>query len=108
MTTNQSGLSPYTDTGTGAYAGPPSEVTYSQEHDTEPTGAVEGPPKEVTVESPPEHLSKPTGAADGPPASVTYSQDQSKAMADTKQVSASEVEDKAVSRPEREPAKGRR
>lgn len=35
------------------------------------TGAFPGPPIEVTVESPPDHLSGPTGAHPGPPDSVT-------------------------------------
>jgi len=105
LPTNESGLnpygvSPYTDTGTGAYEGPPAEVTYGTEHDPNPTGAHPGPPLEVTVESPPEHLSEPTGAHDGPSASVTYTQhpaepEQPKATK-AKAVKADEVEDKAV------------
>jgi hypothetical protein len=90
----------YTDTGTGAYEGPPAEVTYGAEHDPEPTGAHPGPPVSVTVESPPEHLSKPTGAVPGPPASVTYTQHPAVAPEDkpveAKTVRSADVEDKAV------------
>jgi len=106
MTTNESGLNPgavggaYTDTGTGAYPGPPTEVVYGTEHDPNPTGLVEGPPASVTVESPPEHLSKPTGASPGPPASVTTRQHPAKKPAEvgpeTKQITAGEVEDKSI------------
>ena len=75
MTANRSGLSPwgdpYTDTGTGAFDGPPAEVTHTADASNEPTGAVDGPPASVTTESPPEHLAKPTGTHPGPPASVT-------------------------------------
>jgi len=81
----------YTDTGTGAYAGPPESVTYGAEHDPNPTGAVDGPPVSVTVESPPEHLSKPTGAVEGPPSEVTTVQHPGK-----KAVKAAQVEDKAL------------
>lgn len=61
---------PYTDEGTGAYPGPPAEVTVESPADNSPTGAVEGPPAEVTVESL-EHLDGPTGAHPGPPAETT-------------------------------------
>lgn len=104
MPTNTSGLSPYVDTGTGAYEPPPAEVIYGTELDTEPTGAVDGPPAEVTTEAQPEYPSKPTGAGKPPPVSVTYDQDQSKARAEAKQVRAADVEDKAVSKS----TKGRR
>lgn len=96
MATNQSGLSPYIDTGTGAYEGPPAEVTYGAEHDPEPTGLVDGPQKEVTVESPPDHLAGPTGADPGPPPSVEYSQHPAPAPKAAKAVKSDEVEDKAV------------
>lgn len=61
---------PHTDEGTGAYPGPPAEVTYESSADNSSTGAVEGPPAEVTVESL-EHLDGPTGAHPGPPAETT-------------------------------------
>lgn len=61
---------PYTDEGTGAYPGPPAEVTVESPADNSSTGAVEGPPAEVTVESL-EHLDGPTGAHPGPPAETT-------------------------------------
>lgn len=103
MPTNNSGLSPYIDTGTGAYAGPPPEVTYGVEHDPEPTGAHPGPAESVTVESPPEHLSEPAGAHDGPPASVTYTQhpaqDAEPEATQAKAITADEVEDKSITRP---------
>ena len=91
--------SPYTDSGTGAYEGPPSEVTYGAEHDPNPTGLVDGPPESVTIESPPEHLSEPSGAQSGPPASVTYGQplgETEEEGATTKAVKTGDVEDKAV------------
>jgi len=99
MPTNNSGLSPYTDSGTGAYPGPPAEVTYGTEHDPEPTGLVDGPPVSVTVQSAPEHLSEPTGIQPGPPASVTYGQplgESPEGAVEAKAVKAGEVEDKAV------------
>lgn len=61
---------PHTDEGTGAYPGPPAEITFESPADNSSTGAVEGPPAEVTVESL-EHLDGPTGAHPGPPAETT-------------------------------------
>lgn len=91
---NVSGLSPYMDSGTGLYEGPPAEVTYGAENDPEPTGAVEGPPVSVTVESPPDHLAGPTGASPNPPAVVEMVQHPGRRG--SKAVKAADVEDKAV------------
>lgn len=63
---------PYTDTGTGAYPNPPTEVSYENIHDPESTGAVEGPPAEVTYDG--ELDLTPTGAHPNPPAEVVVSQ----------------------------------
>lgn len=62
----------YTDTGTGAYPNPPSEITYTHDVSAESTGAVEGPPAEVTYSG--EIDLTPTGAHPNPPAEVTVSQ----------------------------------
>lgn len=64
---------PYQDTGTGAYPGPPAEVTREEDHDNqESTGAVDAPPAEVTVTSPAgEEVTVSTGAVEGPPAEQT-------------------------------------
>lgn len=94
---------PYTDEGTGAYPGPPAEVTVESSADNSSTGAVEGPPAEVTVESL-EHLDGPTGAHPGPPAETTSyawpAVPPEESGADTKAVSGDEdqVEDKTVRR----------
>lgn len=92
---------PHTDEGTGAYPGPPAEVTVESSADNSPTGAVEGPPAEVTVEAL-EHLDGPTGAHPGPPAETTsYAWPAvPPAEADTKTVTGDEdqVEDKTVRR----------
>lgn len=88
----------YTDTGTGAYGGPPAEVTYESPADNESTGAVEGPPAEITYESPAgDEVTASTGAVEGPPAEVTTT--QWPAGATTKAVTADEagVENKALS-----------
>ena len=69
---------PYTDTGTGAYDGPPTEVTIeSLEHEEGPTGAVPGPPKSVTTRSFP-------------------AKDDDEAEPKAKAVKPADVEDKAV------------
>ena len=69
---------PYTDTGTGAYDGPPAEVTIKAlEHEEGPTGAVPGPPKSVTTRSFP-------------------AKDDDETETETKAVKASDVEDKSV------------
>jgi hypothetical protein len=92
---------PYTDEGTGAYEGPPAEVTYESNVSADPTSAVEGPPAEVTVESPAgDEVTASTGAVEGPPPEVTTyawpaeAPDEKKAS--RKAVRADEVEDKAV------------
>lgn len=87
---NESGLNPYIDSG---------------------TGAVDGPPPSVTVESPPEHLSEPTGAFPNPPASVTFYADETYRPAEAPEAKAveegevdtkvvTEAENKAVAAPE--------
>lgn len=88
----------YSDEGTGAYEGPPAEVTYESAVSPDPTGAVEGPPAEVTVTSPAgEEVTTSTGAVEGPPAEVTTT--QWPYGAETKAVTGSEggVENKGVS-----------
>lgn len=93
---------PYTDEGTGAYEGPPPEVTYESNISPDPTGVAEAPPAEVTVESPSgDEVTESTGAVEGPPAEVTTYQWPAEAPDDDtakKAVKAGEgdVEDKAV------------
>lgn len=94
---------PYTDEGTGAYEGPPPEVTYESNVSADPTGAADPPPAEVTVESPAgDDVTESTGAVDGPPAEVTTYQwpaeEPSAKKTSRKAVSADEddVEDKTV------------
>jgi Rho termination factor, N-terminal domain len=91
---------PYTDTGTGTYPNPPTEVTVESPADNSSTGAFPAPPTEVTVESPPDHLAGPTGAYPNPPAEVTvYSWPaEAPAETETKAVTGAEagVENKAV------------
>lgn len=87
---------PHTDEGTGAYPGPPAEVTVESSADNSSTGAVEGPPAEVTIESL-EHLDGPTGAHPGPPAETTSYAWPAVAPDQPEESEESEVAAKAVS-----------